>query len=89
MRDQVDRATLIGKPVVVKDGKFGIFCDIIVGDERRKSVGVVCDVDQANVPPNGLTVGVSMVLCPAQMLTGDRLATGFGLTVTKALVCVA
>lgn len=44
MRDLVDRATLVGKPVVVKDGNFGIFCDRIVGDESRKSVGVVCDV---------------------------------------------
>lgn len=44
MSNFVDREALVGKHVVVKDGKFGIFCDRVVGDEQRRFVGVVLNV---------------------------------------------
>lgn len=44
MSDFVDKESLVGKPVVVKNGKFGIFSPTTVGNEQRKQVGVVDDV---------------------------------------------
>jgi hypothetical protein len=43
---------------------------------------VVCALFQVNVPPLGEGFAVTVVLCPAQIVEGETLTVGVGLTVT-------